>query len=127
MNDALVSHAEMQFVPAGYAEKAMASVMQLHSELMDEKERRVALYRTVLEREQQLAELRAQVKRLEEQLGARTVAAEAQQRPQAVPAVSPATPSAEVATEKLRPRAPQTPPRVPFVTPRPHVEGWKVW
>ncbi len=56
-------------VPAGYAEKAMASLMQLHSELMDEKERRVDLYRRLMDREQALAELRMYVKLLEEKLG----------------------------------------------------------
>lgn len=55
-------------VPAGYAEKAMASLMQLHTELMDEKERRVELYRQLMEKEQSVAELRMYVKLLEDQV-----------------------------------------------------------
>ena len=54
-----------QMVPAGYAEKAMASLMQLHSELMSEKEKRVDLFRQLMEREQALTELKAYVKQLE--------------------------------------------------------------
>lgn len=60
-------------VPAGYAEKAMASLMQLHTELVDEKERRVELYRRLMEKEQTVAELKLTVKSLEEQLSLRTV------------------------------------------------------
>ena len=57
-------------VPAGYAEKAMASLMRLHTELMDEKERRVDLYRRLMEKEQALAELRMYAAMLEEKLSA---------------------------------------------------------
>ena len=53
-------------VPTGYAEKAMASLMQLHSELMEEKERRGDLFRRLMEKEQALAELKMYVKVLEE-------------------------------------------------------------
>jgi hypothetical protein len=55
-------------VPVGYAEKSMASLMQLHSELMEEKERRVDLYQRLMDKEQVLAELRMYVKLLEEKL-----------------------------------------------------------
>jgi hypothetical protein len=55
-------------VPVGYAEKSMASLMQLHSELMEEKERRVELYQRLMDKEQVLAELRMYVKLLEEKL-----------------------------------------------------------
>ncbi len=58
-------------VPMGYAEKAMASLMQLHSELMDEKERRVDLYRRLMDKEQVVAELRMYVQLLEEKLAAK--------------------------------------------------------
>ena len=47
-------------VPGDFAEKAMASLMSLHTELMDEKERRVELYRKLMEREQTVAELRTE-------------------------------------------------------------------
>lgn len=53
-------------IPSGFAEKAMASLVQLHSELMDEKERRVDLYRRLSEKDQLIAELRMQVRLLEE-------------------------------------------------------------
>jgi hypothetical protein len=73
MNDSELMHplqaVSAAMVPAGYAEKAMASLMQLHCELMEEKERRVDLYRRLMEREQAVAELRMYVKLLEEKLG----------------------------------------------------------
>ena len=59
-------------VPTGYAEKAMASLMQLHSELMEEKEKRVDLFRRLMEKEQALAELKMYVKLLEEKQAALT-------------------------------------------------------
>jgi hypothetical protein len=100
-------------VPASYAEKAMASLMQLHGELMDEKERRVELFRRLMEKEQALAELKMYVKILEERAGgAREAATRAEEHE------SPAPP----------PRAAQlnaVPPAVPRVGRRP--EGWKVW
>src|SRR5216684_962661 len=55
-------------VPMSYAEKAMASLMRLHGELMDEKERRVDLYRRLMEKDQAVAELRMYVSVLEEKL-----------------------------------------------------------
>ncbi len=55
-------------VPVGYAEKTMASLMQLHSELMNEKERRVDLYRRLMDKEQAMAELRMYVRLLEDKL-----------------------------------------------------------
>jgi hypothetical protein len=55
-------------VPIGYAEKSMASLMQLHTELMDEKERRVDLYRRLMDKEQALAELKMYVQLLEEKI-----------------------------------------------------------
>jgi hypothetical protein len=55
-------------VPSGYAEKAMASLLQLHTELMEEKERRVDLYRRLSEKEKTIAELRGYVRMLEERL-----------------------------------------------------------
>ena len=55
-------------VPMGYAEKSMASLMQLHAELMEEKERRVDLYRRLMDKEQALAELKMYVRLLEEKV-----------------------------------------------------------
>jgi len=55
-------------VPMGYAEKSMASLMQLHGELMEEKERRVDLYRRLMDKEQALAELKMYVRLLEEKV-----------------------------------------------------------
>ncbi len=66
-------------VPMSYAEKAMASLMRLHGELMDEKERRVDLYRRLMEKDQAVAELRMYVSVLEEKL------ADAQRRSAARP------------------------------------------
>src|SRR5713101_9588030 len=67
----LVGFESSAMVPIGYAEKAMASLMQLHSELMDEKERRVDLYRRLMDKEQVVAELRMYVQLLEEKLAAK--------------------------------------------------------
>jgi hypothetical protein len=105
-------------VPASYAEKAMASLMQLHGELMDEKERRVELYRRLMEREQALAELKMYVKILEEKVSGPAPVAPPRAAP---PAVAPAP-----TTVDARPPAP---PAVPSVAPRPTArpEGWKVW
>ena len=58
-------------VPASYAEKAMSSLLRLHEDLVEEKEKRIDLYRRLMEREQSLAELRAYVKLLEGELARR--------------------------------------------------------
>jgi len=55
-------------VPVSYAEKAMSSLLRLHDELVEEKERRIDLYRRLMDREQQLAEVRAYVQLLESEL-----------------------------------------------------------
>ncbi|MFT3836434.1 MAG: hypothetical protein QM723_05495 [Myxococcaceae bacterium] len=78
-------------VPQSYAEKAMASLMQLHSDLMEEKERRVDLYRRLMEKEQQLAELKMYVKMLEER-GAPKAEVAAPPPPAPVQAVTPPPP-----------------------------------
>jgi hypothetical protein len=64
----LVGFESSAMVPIGYAEKSMASLMQLHTELMDEKERRVDLYRRLMDKEQALAELKMYVQLLEEKI-----------------------------------------------------------
>jgi hypothetical protein len=107
-------------VPASYAEKAMASLMQLHGELMDEKERRVELFRRLMEKEQALAELKMYVKILEERAGGA--------REAAPPSQARATRAEEHESPAPPPRAAQlnaVPPAVPRVGRRP--EGWKVW
>lgn len=112
-----------QLVPVGFAEKAMASLMQLHTELVDEKEKRVALYRTLMEKEQTLAELAMYVRILEERLGALPqppTHSVAPPRPPAVPEV----PKQQVAPKRASSAAPA--PAHPL--PRPAAaEGWKVW
>lgn len=65
-----ISYESSAVVPVGYAEKTMASLMQLHSELMDEKERRVDLYRRLMDKEQVVAELRMYVQMLEDRIAA---------------------------------------------------------
>lgn len=89
-----VAHAE-SLVPSGYAEKAMASLLQLHTELMEEKERRVDLYRRLMEKEQAIAELRMYVKLLEEKAQQSTPAPKAEPVLRAVTPVGAA--SAELA------------------------------
>lgn len=136
MNDALAPHVPQSAVPQGYAEKAMASLMQLHTELMDEKERRVELYRRLMEKEQSLAETKSYVRALEEKLAALSrqadpqpeetrhseVRVEAERSPRAQatpPAVPPMRPISRAAPqavrlEPVRPRpAPQSPPPLP--------------
>ncbi len=101
-------------VPASYAEKAMASLMQLHGELMDETERRVELFRRLMEKEQAIAELKMYVKLLEERAGMTTKAPEPAPEPRVV-----AEPRVTTAPHH------QMPPVPPRVGQRP--EGWKVW
>lgn len=103
MNDGLSTHPAAQLVPASYAEKAMASLMQLHSERMDEKERRVDLYRRLMERKQALAELELYVKILEEKLSP-----------------PPLRPPVSV-------RSPPRPPVPPRVDTPVGPDGWHVW
>ena len=68
MTDTLAAPVSAQMVPGDFAEKAMASLMSMHTELMDEKERRVELYRKLMEREQTVAELRMYIRVLEEKM-----------------------------------------------------------
>ncbi len=121
-------------VPASYAEKAMASLMQLHGELMEEKERRVDLYRRLMEKEQALAELKMYVKLLEERAGLRPPADFERARPATVrhpdPPPSRIDPQAsEPTTWTTTPSGETAPPRVPPIPPRAGApkDGWKVW
>ena len=123
-------------VPMDYAEKAMGSLMQLHSELMEEKERRVDLYRRLMEKEQAVAELRMYVKLLEEKVA---------QRPAPEPAPSVGGPVLRMVPRPPPPprprvtRAPSPPPPPPryadaaAAPQRPAArrfaasDGWKAW
>ncbi|MBK7863266.1 MAG: hypothetical protein IPJ65_32610 [Archangiaceae bacterium] len=127
MNDAISQLPLSSMVPVDFAEKAMASVMQLHSELMDEKERRVELYRKLMEREQTVAELRMYVKLLEEKLHPKSEPLAADPRPEALRAAAvaigvelPSAPSPHV-------RAPHASPPEPVRVGRPKVDNWKSW
>lgn len=51
-----------------YAEKTMSALLRLHDELVEEKEKRIDLYRRLMDREQQLAEIRSYVQLLETEL-----------------------------------------------------------
>jgi hypothetical protein len=142
MTDSLTTMLPQAFVPSGYAEKAMASLMQLHSELMDEKERRVDLYRRLMERDQVVAELRMYVKLLESKLpprpdpvtGAMPRAEEpAPERPAAASPPRDGTP--RVAPAYVAPQAPRAPafsagfkppPKPPAVNDA-RFDGWKQW
>ena len=117
MMESLTTQAAAQLVPASYAEKAMASLMQLHSELMDEKERRVELFRKLMDREQSLAELKMYVKMLEQKL----VAPAAAPRPVVMTPVEPPLPQ-----PARQNRAAPVPPRV-LSAPRTRIDGWKTW
>ena len=117
-------------VPMGYAEKSMASLMQLHAELMEEKERRVDLYRRLMDKEQALAELKMYVRLLEEKVS--------QPKP-------PAPPPRPITRERLRISvrpgapvsngAPRPPPRPQHAraesacssADRPGTDGWRAW
>ena len=144
MTDALAPPTPSQMVPGEFAEKAMASLMSMHTELMDEKERRVELYRKLMEREQTVAELRMYIRLLEEKLEPKAEPAAApMSRPQPVaapvrevhvaavpaqpyvpPPVQPAPPSIPASAYTREPNvAPPLPPRVA----RPKVDGWKTW
>ncbi len=124
------AHAAM--VPGDFAEKAMASLMQLHSELMDEKERRVDLYRKLMEREQTVAELRMYIRLLEEKLEPKKAEPQPIVAPMPPAPVSARAVGIEVPVPPPSPtphtRAPDlAPPLPPRVGARPKVEGWKTW
>ena len=128
--------AQSTLVPSSFAEKAMASLLQLHGELMDEKERRVDLYRRLMEKEQAVAELKMYVRILEEKVGKKEPAEEPR-RAAPAPAVAAATssPQPQLSDPPRRPHAPPTPPRLRNSPPVAAVQanpgapkaGWKVW
>lgn|SRR6185295_2938698 len=114
----MVPAPRMGLVPEGYAQKAMASLMQLHTELMDEKERRVELHRQLMEKEQALAELRMYVKLLEEKV---------EQRPPPRPRARPVPPPPPVAAKPRLKAVPRPPPPPPPARPAPVPDGWRSW
>ncbi|MFZ5471772.1 MAG: hypothetical protein ACOZIN_20275 [Myxococcota bacterium] len=126
----LLATSVQTIVPAAFAEKAMGSLMQLHSELMEEKERRVDLYRRLMEKEQAIAELRMYVKLLEDKAGMGAVP-----KPEAAhaPVTPPPSPSPRlVRNDEPAPRAiplPRVMSPPPAPTPkRPAAnDGWKTW
>lgn len=152
MNPSALSTPNTAAVPVEYAEKAMGSLMKLHGELMEEKERRVDLYRRLMEKEQALAELKMYVKLLEEKVEAPKPAEASRpeplrvvppapprvaprpppppQRPE-VRAVKPSEPRPVAAARPL-PGADKLPGRTPAPAPeapphRPTADGWKSW
>lgn len=105
-------------MPAAYAEKTMHSLLRLHEELMEEKERRIDLYRRLMTREQELAELRAYVRLLEAEVAkdegvpaAATPAGRASapvEPPPRTPPAAPRAPAAERQAPAMEQEAPQT-------------------
>jgi len=122
-------------VPMDYAEKAMGSLMQLHSELMEEKERRVDLYRRLMEKEQAVAELRMYVKLLEEKVAQRPAPAPAQGAPVLRVVPRPPPPPARARASRAPAPPPPPAPRAEAVSApqRPAArrfaasDGWKAW
>lgn len=100
-------------VPLAYAEKTMSSLLRLHEDLVEEKERRIDLYRRLMDREQQLAELKAYVRLLEAEK-ARWASLEGRQAKEEGPATAARPAAGGDAAEKQRPSE-----GGPSVTPRP--------
>lgn len=117
----LSTESSRHLVPAAFAEKAMASLMQLHGELMDEKERRVDLFRRLMEKEQALAELKMYVKMLEEKLEPPEPKVELVTPPPFKAQVAPPPPT----PPQIKRAVPPVPPRVAAA--RVPQEGWKSW
>jgi hypothetical protein len=114
--------ARLSLVPEGYAQKAMASLMQLHTELMDEKERRVELHRQLMEKEQALAELKMYVKLLEEKVEQRPPPRlRTRPVPPPRPAAKPKPPPAAGVPAAARPKLKAVP------RPPAPLDGWRSW
>lgn len=86
-------------VPVAYAEKTMSTLLRLHEDLVEEKERRIDLYRRLMDREQELAELRAYVRLLEAELARR-----GDEAPSATPAEGTRRPEREEPPAPVPPR-----------------------
>jgi hypothetical protein len=119
----------LSLVPEGYAQKAMASLMQLHAELMDEKERRVDLHCRLMEKEQALAELKMYVKMLEEKVEQRPPARSPVRhhaRPPPPPPPVAAKPKLRMVSRKPSPPRVPAPARAASASPPP-LDGWRSW
>ena len=142
MSDPLQPRPDTSPVPVSYAEKTMASLLQLHTELMEEKERRVELYRRLMEKDEALAELRYQVKILEDRLRraeglapekspevrAAPVAASLPAAEPVAPAVAlPVSPVPEVKASPAPLARRPAPPSAKLPSPRPPREDWRQW
>jgi hypothetical protein len=106
---------DAQAIPGRFAERALNSLMNLHNELMAEKESRLDLYRKLMEREQAVAELKSLVRLLEGELATATRALPAPvPQPPAAPVAAP-PPVERVAAAPPAPPAPAVPklPRAP--------------
>ncbi len=104
-------------VPMHYAERAMGTIMQLHGELMAEKERCIDLQRRLLSRDQTVAELEWYVRILEARLEGRFPEVP---RPEPLAKVTPIRPDLKTA-----PEPPLEPARAAAGSPRP--DGWRAW
>lgn len=125
-------------VPSGYAEKAMASLLRLHDELMVEKEARLGLMQKLMEREQALAELKSYVRLLEARLGDEEKRSLSRFEfagttpPPGEPPSAPTEPAPAGAAEEVAPgrsAEPSAPPTRPAVTSAEtkQTEGWRNW
>lgn len=131
-------------VPQAFADRAMASIMYLHRELAMEKDRAGWLYRTLLEREQALAELWAYVHALEAQAGLapppttaafsappadlEVVPPPVEESLEVVAGLAEAAADAlEREAERVEAAPPSPPPAPPKAAPPPRADGWKVW
>ena len=111
-------------VPMYYAERSMATIMQLHDELMAEKERCVDLHRRLLGREQAYAELEYYVRVLEAKLEGRYPEAPRPERLAQVRPIRPVTPTPQA--EEPQPVAAAAgggAPRTASARP----DGWRSW
>lgn len=105
-------------VPMHYAERAMATLLQLHDELMGEKERCIDLHRRLMSREQAYAEIESYVRMLEAKIEGRFPE---MARPERLAEVRPIRPDLNVAP----PAAEEPPP--PRAAASARVEGWRSW
>jgi hypothetical protein len=102
-------------VPMHYAERSMATLLQLHDELMAEKERCIDLHRRLMSREQAYAEIEYYARLLEAKLEGRYPDVP---RPERLASVRPIRPDLNVAP------TPAEPPRAASGS-RP--DGWRAW
>ena len=111
-------------VPMYYAERSMATIMQLHDELMAEKERCVDLHRRLLTREQAYAELEYYVRILEAKMEGRYPEAP---RPERLAQVRPIRPVAPVPEPEPEPTAAAASGGSHRSGSAPRPDGWRSW